>query len=337
MITGFTNTKFNAMTETMSFIDWKVETDKENIREGAIELRARVAENMYYKNYETPQKALTQATGPGFTWRIAAAHKVELITGKKISGKVIEVGAGTGVFTAMLSKRPEPESIYCLDYDRFSVESLMPLVFRNLEANTSKIKTVLGSYNRMMVDDNYFDYVISLGAIHHSENLLATLQEAYRTLKPGGFLVAVEHCHPNSYTIEQQREDYERPLSAQRVKMLYNDEKMQVKTKDNSDHYYRICEFETYAYQAGFNVLPYIFDIDGEKASDKIFTSPQPFAGYSNRVFFPYFAKDTRKPIFDNLLLIMQKPVPGVTSPYFKDINYKRPAANGFFSRLFNS
>jgi hypothetical protein len=73
---------------------WNLEEDKQNIREGAIELRARVAEHMYFKNYETPEKAKQQLNGPGFTWRIAAARKVELITGKKLSGRIIEVGAG---------------------------------------------------------------------------------------------------------------------------------------------------------------------------------------------------------------------------------------------------
>lgn len=316
-------------------LDWNVTSDAENIREGAIELRARVAEHMYFKNYETEAKAQLQLNGPGFHWRIAAAKKVELITGKKISGKVIEVGAGTGVFTAQLSKEKEPEAIYCLDYDRFSVEALMPLVFKNLKADTSKIKPVVGSYNRMEVADNYFDYVISLGAIHHSENLLATFKECFRVLKPGGFVAAVEHCHPNSYTIHQQYLDYERPLSKERARMLYNDENLQVKVKDNSDHYYRICEFETFAYQAGFDVLPYIFDIDGEKASDKIFTTPQPYAGYSNRVFAPYFAKDPKKPVFDNLLLILHKPFPGQEASFMKNINAKRPDEKGFFSRLF--
>lgn len=79
---------------------WNLEDDKENIREGAIELRAHVAEHMYYKNYETPEKAKQQLNGPGFTWCIAAARKVELITVRKLSGRIIEVSAGTGVFSA---------------------------------------------------------------------------------------------------------------------------------------------------------------------------------------------------------------------------------------------
>ncbi|HLG02692.1 MAG TPA: class I SAM-dependent methyltransferase [Bacteroidia bacterium] len=318
-----------------AFLDWKVETDKENIRDGAIELRAKVAENLYRKNYDNPEKARMRAQGPGFHWRINAVRKVELMTGKKLSGKIIEVGAGTGVFTAELSREKEPEVIYCLDYDKYSVEELMPVVFKNLEADFTKIQTVLGSYNRMQVTDDFFDYIISLGAIHHSENLLATFREAYRVLKPGGFLVASEHCHPNSYTQEEQRADYERPLSRERLKTLYNDDKMHVKVKDNSDHYYRICEFEAYAYAAGFNVMPYVFDIDGEKIDDQIFRRPKPYSGYSSRTFFPYFAQDTKKPVFDNLLLILHKPVPGQPAAFTQELNFRKPPEKGFFSRLF--
>jgi ubiquinone/menaquinone biosynthesis C-methylase UbiE len=314
---------------------WNLEEDKGNIREGAIELRARVAEHMYFKNYETPEKAKQQLNGPGFTWRIAAARKVELITGKKLSGRIIEVGAGTGVFSAQISKEPQVIEVYCLDYDRFSVDSLFPLVCTNLGAVTDKIQPVVGSYNSMKTEDGYFDYVISLGAIHHSENLTATLKECYRVLKPGGFVVAVEHCHPNSYTNYQQQADYERLISPQRAKMLYNDENLKIKVKDNSDHYYRICEFESAGFAAGFDVLPYIFDIEGEKADDRIFTKPQPYRDYSNRFFKPYFAKDVAKPVFDNLLLILHKPHSDNAPSFMSDINVKNISEKGFFGRLF--
>lgn len=316
----------------MATLEWSFEDDLKNIREGAIELRAKVTQNMYIRNYSTPDRARNMISNDGARWRISAINKIEFITGKKIFGKVIEIGAGTGYFSALLSKQAGPEVIYCLDYDRVSVDELMPLVFKNLDADTSKIKTVLGSYNAMKIADNYFDFVISLGAIHHSENLTATLQECYRVLQPGGFLVASEHCHPNSYSIENQTNDYETYLSAERVKVLYNDETLRVKAKDNSDHYYRLCEFEAHAYSAGFNVLPFVFDINGEKASDSIFINPQPFAGYSNRTFFPYFAKNLKKPIFDNLLLILQKP--GGNAMYFRDTNFKALPKKGFFSRL---
>ena len=319
----------------MKYLDWKLEEDKGNIRDGAIELRARVAENMYLKNYATPQKAKLHAEGPGFHWRISSVKKVELISGKKLAGKIVEIGAGTGVFSALLSKEKELHEIYCLDYDKFSVETLMPLVFKNLSANTDKINTVLGSYNNMKVTDNYFDYVVSLGAVHHSENLLATFTESYRVLKSGGFLVAVEHCHPNSYSVELQKQDDESHLSKERVKKLYNDENLKIKAKDNSDHNYRLCEFETYAYKAGFNVLPYVFDLNGEKANDSIFKTPKPFNTYSNRIFYPYYVKDLKKPVFDNFVLILQKPFEDRRSSTFLNTNLNKYNNKGFLSNIF--
>ncbi len=35
-------------------------------------------------------------------------------------------------------------------------------------------------------EDNYFDYVYSWGVLHHSPNIITSLKEIYRVLKPGG-------------------------------------------------------------------------------------------------------------------------------------------------------
>jgi ubiquinone/menaquinone biosynthesis C-methylase UbiE len=318
----------------MKYQNWKLEADAENIRDGAIELRARVAENMYYKAFETPELAKKYATTGRSHWRYQSVKKVELVFNKKISGRIIEVGAGTGWFSALMSKEEQIKEVYALDYDKYSVEKLFPLVFKNLEADTSKITSVLGSYNKMECEDNFFDYVISIGAIHHSENLTATFKEAYRVLKPGGILVALEHCHPNSYTIEAAIADNEAHIDETRAKKLYNSTE-KIKVKDNSDHNYRICEFESSAYAAGFNVLPYIFELDGEHADDNIFKKPQPYQGFSNRVFKPYYVFNKQNPLFDNLLFIVQKP--GGDDSVFRNTNLGMKKKDiSLFSKLFN-
>lgn len=291
----------------MKTIDWNVEEDQDNIRDGAIELRKKVSENMYIKLFETEEKAQFQVANNRNFWRRLCIEKSELLFDRKLSGTVLEIGAGSGWCSSLLSKRNEIDQLYVLDYDKYSVEELFPLVAKNLGADQNKMTGVVGSYNKMKLEDNSVDVIISIGAIHHSENLQATYEECYRVLKPGGYLVAVEHCHPNSYSIKEEESENEALIDSKRAKQLYGSEELQIKTKDNSDHNYRICQFETASIEAGFNTLPYIFSVEGEAADDGIFKEAKPYRGFSVRTFKPYFVKDKIAPVFDNLLIISEK------------------------------
>lgn len=305
----------------MNIIDWKVEDDQDNIRDGAIELRKAVSENMYFDLYSTKEKANFQVNNDRTYWRKECISKLEIMIGAPISGRVLEIGAGTAWCSSLLSQKKEVNEVYALDYDRYSVDTLMPMVAKNLDADFNKLKFVVGSYNTIKTDDNFFDFIISIGAIHHSENLTATFQECQRCLKPGGFLIAVEHCHPNSYTIEMENFDNEKLIDPKRAMKLYGDDKLKIKAKDNSDHNYRISEFEAAAFASRLNILPYIFHEKGEHADDQIFINPKPYKGFSNRVFKPYFSKSKIAPVFDNLLVICQKPNEAEPSTIFNDIN----------------
>jgi ubiquinone/menaquinone biosynthesis C-methylase UbiE len=308
----------------MKVLDWKVEEDTSNIREGAIELRESVAKNLYYNLFDSKEKAKVQVNNDRTYWRKSCISKLELMMGRKLSGRILEIGAGSGWCSSLLSKEKEIEELYVLDYDGYSVRTLIPMVAKNLDADEDKMRLVVGSYNNIKTEDNFFDFIISIGAIHHSENLYKTFEECKRCLKPGGFLIAIEHCHPNSYSIEEEMTDNETLIDTQRAKNLYGDSSLKIKAKDNSDHNYRIAEFEAAAYQAKLNILPYIFSTDGETADDSIFSKPQPYSGFSNRVFKPYFSKNKLIPVFDNLLVICQKPDPNHRSPLFMDTNNEK-------------
>lgn len=307
----------------MKMIDWNINEDNANIRDGAVELRKKVSENLYFNLFDTPEKAEFQVNNDRTYFRRACIEKAEIMFNRKLSGKVLEIGAGSGWCSSLLSKREEIEEIYVLDYDKYSVEKLFPMVAENLGANQDKMIGVVGSYNKMKLDDNSIDYIISIGAIHHSENLIATFAECERVLKPGGVLIAVEHCHPNSYQTNQEQKENDSFLDPQRAKMLYGDETLKIKTKDNSDHNYRICQFEAAAIEAKFNVMPYIFNVEGEEASDEIFKHVKPYREFSIRSFKPYFAKSKIAPAFDNLMFVCEKSNNGEF--VINDLNDQKP------------
>lgn len=120
------------------------------------------------------------------------AHKPELIltfeTIKKYlkpKMKILELGAGTGIYSIQLAKE---------GYDVTAVE----LVEHNLNILKSrikprmKVKPILGSATDLkMLGDEHFDVVLSLGPMYHlSKNeRVKSLKESIRVCKKGGILI----------------------------------------------------------------------------------------------------------------------------------------------------
>lgn len=102
--------------------------------------------------------------------------------------RVLDVGAGP-----MPSGEAFAEcDLYCLD----------PLLPRYLEAGWPlhlygpRTRFVHGHGERMPLDDDSFDAVISVNAIDHVDDLAATAAEIGRVLAPGGRLALHVHYHP---------------------------------------------------------------------------------------------------------------------------------------------
>lgn len=284
----------------VNIIDWQVQNDAQNIRDGAIELQSALHERRYSQIFVDEESARKWINNGKTYWRKKILEKFEIFLGKPIEGTVIEIGAGTGWCSAILSRKQAITDIYALDYDPYCVSQLMPQVHTVLQADKSKVHYVHGSFNCIPLKD-HFDLVVSIGALHHSENLLKTLRECFRSLKPGGYLIASEPLEPNSMTqaIEHVKAESVDPSST----VKYG---KQTRHKENSDHYYRLCQYEAAAYAAGFDVFPFVFDEgSGIAATDEIFRLKKCYEGFQLNVFKPYFAREN----YDRLMLVLSKPV----------------------------
>lgn len=291
------------MSEVLS---WQPEADADNVREGAQELQSELHRRVYEPYFATAESARSFLESSRVYWRKKMLEKFELFKGSPVSGFVMEIGAGTAWCAAHLSRRPMVERVLAVDYDRYAVDTLMPKVFEYSHARDEIISRVFGSFNHMPEVYGLVDLVVSIGAIHHSESLSATMQEVYKVLKPGGYFVATEPCEPNSLSIAEQlaKAESEDPGALRKYGRS-------IKQKDNSDHYYRVCEFEAAAYWSGLNVWAYVFDEKGSwlRSSDRAFTGRRVYDRYKNIILRPYFAKRSRgAPVFDRLMLIAQKP-----------------------------
>ena len=305
-------------------VKWDIDADVGNVRNTAIELRGKVVRNVYLKAFSSPAAAKSFLDSPRTSWRSRCLEKAEMFHGKDISGTIVEIGAGTGWCSAVLSRKQNVDKVYALDYDTVSVDELMPIVFNQLEADKTKIIRVIGSYNAMNLNDNTVDCVVSIGALHHSENLQSTLTECSRILRPGGILIASEPCYPNCMSVTEQCQRENEILERSKIENLYGEDLSDIRAIDNSDHFYRLAEYEVAANKSGLDSYAYVFDASYKSGGrlalisrylrdnfigDRLFSNRITYQAFSKIIAYPYYAKKVNgKPVYDPLLLILIKP-----------------------------
>ncbi len=108
-----------------------------------------------------------------------------------IRGRVLEIGAGTGWFSAELSKLPPVVEIITTDVSARLLKIEAPKMFKLLKANPSKITRQPADYSKLPFPANHFDFVVCADALNRDVNVLRVLREVRRVLKPGGQFIAI--------------------------------------------------------------------------------------------------------------------------------------------------
>lgn len=163
-----------------------------------------------------------------------------------IRGRVLEVGAGDGWCSAAMLRHYEVDESFIMEIDEAAIDSLIPATLRAFEVSDRNVTLVLGSFNTIPHVD-YFDFIIAMGALHHSENLFVTLRSIWAALKPGGSLLSQEPAMADGTS----NEFYWR--RSREVKKFQ--EGIEFRNDERSDHFYRKCEYLTALYHAGFEVV----------------------------------------------------------------------------------
>lgn len=178
--------------------------------------------------------------------RIKSLIKSEKILKKKISGVVLEVGAGNGYASVFLSLNRPIDKIYCSEVTISGVNKLIRKNFKENNVDIDKYELVHGSFNKIPLKNN-FDFVIALGALHHSSDLRRTLDELNSCLKEGGVLIAQE-----PFTNDFTKNDFfiERSNKEHNVQGI-----VKIKNKERDDNFFRKCEYLTAAHHSGFEII----------------------------------------------------------------------------------
>lgn len=98
---------------------------------------------------------------------------------------ILEVGSGTGYWLALLSQSIPSVSIFGMDYS-FGM-------LQQAQKQPEPLKLSRGTAIQLPYQDESFDMLYCVDAIHHFVDHQAFIKEASRVLKPGGVLAIIGH------------------------------------------------------------------------------------------------------------------------------------------------
>ena len=162
---------------------------------------------------------------------------------KRIHGNVLDIGAGSGYASIWLAKNSDAEKIICLENSEVAVNDLIPKNIKYYDVE-NKVTALLGSFEEIQFD-NFFDFIISMGSIHHCKNLFKSMKSINKALKNNGYLIMNEPSMSNYTT----NDDY---VNKYNEVEIFHGEK--IKNHERNDRFFREAEYITSAVYAGFDL-----------------------------------------------------------------------------------
>lgn len=195
------------------------------------------------------RKMMEQDPDSIFTFRVRLFRFFETITGP-IRGRVLDIGCGNGYASIHLAKHFPVDEVVALEASTLAVQELIP---RNIRHHGVErlCKPVVGSFEQIPYDQ-YFDFVVAFGALHHSPNLLKTFRQTAKSLKEGGYLIAQEPTMADTTTNTDYVNKYET------VETFFGSN---IRNGDRDDHFFRECEYKTAAVFSGFDIVYFSRDL----------------------------------------------------------------------------
>ncbi len=171
-------------------------------------------------------------------------------------GVGLELGSGCGLLSATVARDPGVEAMLAVEICEQIAHSLIPRVAGGvLGEQRDKVIPVVGSFDDLRIPDNSVDFIVEIDSLHHSDDLIRTLSECHRVLKPGGRVLCLDRCHPNSVTDQE----VDRMLSEvySRRFLIQNAYPPDVKLtrRENGEHEYRLFEWQGAFQAAGLRLV----------------------------------------------------------------------------------
>ena len=129
---------------------------------------------------------------------------------------IVEIGAGTGLFSAAFSKRAPGATVYAVDVEPVMIERMQK---HRSEVASGRIVPVLAEETHVPLEDGVADLVVMINLHHELVDPAASYAEAYRLLAAGGQLLVVDWAHADTpkgppLAVRATRQQLEQYLSA---------------------------------------------------------------------------------------------------------------------------
>lgn len=103
-----------------------------------------------------------------------------------LDGDALEIGAGAGWSTALLTRREGVRGVVAVDYSEHRVTRLAPLVFRQMGGSMDKVRFLKADIFSVDLPACGFDLVLFVQSLYMHHPLRAMTDLAHRVLRPGG-------------------------------------------------------------------------------------------------------------------------------------------------------
>ena len=179
--------------------------------------------------------------------------------------KIIDVGSGTGDLINLILKKNLSNYIYSIDLND------QMLNFGKLRFESKKIKFINANAEKLPFKDNSFDkYIISF-CLRNVTNINLALQEAYRTIKPGGMFFCLEFSHPKSQIINLIYKKYKKIVIPFLGKKITNNKKAYEYLEESIDLFLNQKELSNSLKKVGFEKINHINLFNGIVAIHKCY------------------------------------------------------------------
>jgi ubiquinone/menaquinone biosynthesis C-methylase UbiE len=113
----------------------------------------------------------------------------DLVCETVASGKILDVGCGTGLCAIQISKNDCYE-VAGID----NSEEMIKMCMKNAKKEGITVDFRVATASQLPFEDREFDMIVSNGSLHHWENPVEVFNEMYRVLKSGGSVFVNDLC-----------------------------------------------------------------------------------------------------------------------------------------------
>lgn len=222
-------------------------------------------------NIQTAERVSQQDISDNYVYQRSVLAYVKAAS--IISGKVLEIGTGSGYGIDILADRSD----YFLTIDKFASRAGEEAAKKeHIEFRQMNVPPLEG------IPDNHFDFVVSFQVIEHIQNDGAFVAEIHRVLKPGGkFIVTTPNkkmsitrnpWHIREYTIDELDQLLKRNFSLVDKQGVFGNEVVQKYYEENKASVRRITRFDVFnlQYRLPRQLLQIPYDILNRRNRNKL-------------------------------------------------------------------